>query len=267
MLGRELAAVAGGLRRLLYSTIGILDVDERIWEIHIRRRFFPILSSMPPARILDAGCGEGLWSFELAREFPHHQLLGVDIRPDVIELCNRLQAANSIPNAHFDTQPFTDLIFDCEFDAILSFFSLHYSYRNDVDVLERFAGALKPGGWLFMMVPVAHQLWEPASWIHPEESGSVSKYGIPIEYDEFRSHYSRQELCDKLSQAGFVCVEIHRLAGRYAQWAKRIYASASHQPVLGMLIWPFAITLGLGDSLLPAHNGMTWLVIARKSTP
>ena len=266
MLGSELAATAGGLRRLLYSTIGILDVDERIWEIHVRRHFFPLLRSMSPARILDAGCGEGLWSFEFAREFPQHQVLGIDIRQDVVELCNHLQVSSSVSNVRFDTLPFTDLVFDCEFEVVLSLFSLHYSYRNDVEVLERFARALKPGGWLLMMVPVAHHLWEPSSWIPPEESGKASKYGIPIEYDEFRSHYSYQELSDKLSQAGFASVEIHRLAGRCAQWAKRIYAFASRRPILGALFWPLAIILGFIDAIFPARNGMTWLVAARKSS-
>lgn len=265
MLGSELANVSKGLRRWVYSTFGTLDVDEKIWYWHYRKYFFPILRSFPSARILDAGCGEGLWSFHLACKFPQHQIVGIDIRHDAVDFCDQIRKGNTFPNTQFQVLPFTEIAFDQEFDIILSFFSLHYSYETDVDILRLFAKALKPEGWLLLTVPVAPVLWKSQSKHQVLESGQTNKYGNTIDFDEFKNHYFPEQLSRKLARAGFLPQQFHRLVGRLGQWSKAMNASASHHLFSKLVIWPLATVLGRLDTFLPVKNGMIWLTASRKS--
>jgi len=265
MLGSELAGEAKGLRRWVYSAFGTLDVDEKIWCWHYQKYYLPILRSVPSARILDAGCGDGLWSFYLARKFPQHSILGIDIRQDAVDICSRIKKREGLINTQFQAMPFTEIAFDREFDVILSFFSLHYSYEIDVDILNRFAKALKPGGWLLMTVPVAPILWKSQLKRRGLESGKTNKYGIAIDFGEFKNHYFAEELSEKLNQAGFMSQQFHRLVGRLGQYAKSAYTSASRRLFTKIVIWTLAAMLRKIGTFLPAKNGMVWLTASRKN--
>jgi SAM-dependent methyltransferase len=249
----------------MYSIFGTLDVDELIWYWHYQKYFFPYLTANPSLQILDAGCGNGLWSFYLARKFHHHQILGIDVRQEAIDLCNQIKHAFSLPNLHFRVLPFDGIDFDKEFDIILSFFSLHYSYETDVEILGRFAKALKPGGRLLITVPVTRVLLEsPLINSKDMDSSITNKFGIPVDLDELGRHYSSEELISKLAATGFMPQQVHRLVGRFGQWSKLMYSSASPCVLTKILAWPLATLLGRLDACLPANDGMILLCVSRR---
>lgn len=49
--------------------------------------FVKSMISQPTQRILEIGCGNGYLSLELARE--GHEVIGIDISPDIIEVAER----------------------------------------------------------------------------------------------------------------------------------------------------------------------------------
>jgi ubiquinone/menaquinone biosynthesis C-methylase UbiE len=104
-----------------------------------RRYLAPIGDN--PQRILDLGCGTGIWCVDMADKFPGAQVLGIDIAPTQPEWVP--------PNCQFELddfeQPWTgkdntaDLIF-CR-DPILS-------VRDFPKMIDQAYRHLKPGGWL-----------------------------------------------------------------------------------------------------------------------
>ena len=256
-----MAYEATGWRRWLYSTLGTLDVDEWISYWHYRDFLFPFLRSLESPRILDAGCGAGLWSFYLAKHLPTSQVVGIDVRSEAIDLCSKMKLAKSVANVQFYTLAFADLDFEQEFDVIISFYSLHYSYRRDVDVLRAFGRALRPGGALMIIVPVAQSPTRVKDHVIQDETLAQVKYGITVDTRELHDHYRPDELTEKLSLAGFDSIEVCSSIGWLGRTAKKSVAAA---PVSKFILWPLAFVLGWLDHRVPTTSGAALSALPRK---
>jgi SAM-dependent methyltransferase len=225
---------------------------------------FPVLRSVNSGRILDAGCGYGLWSFYMARNFPSFEITGIDVQEDAIEFCNLVKEEQSLDNVQFHKLAFDELTYQNQFNILLSLFSLHYSYYNDVEILKLFVRALIPGGILILTVPIANSI-KPRTTDHPSlEVNTNSKYGIHVNIDDFLDHYYPNELSKKLTQAGFTWYKIYPIVGGIGVLAKSIYARTSNNTLLHTSSWPIAFSLGWLDSLLPHYEG--WFLLALAST-
>ena len=88
-------------------------------------RFVRMVPVGPIARWLDAACGPGLVSRELAPRVGH--VHGVDVTPAMIEVARRETKAAGIANAEYSLGDATALTFDDgSFDGALTRFSLHH---------------------------------------------------------------------------------------------------------------------------------------------
>ncbi|KIO19827.1 hypothetical protein M407DRAFT_246052 [Tulasnella calospora MUT 4182] len=95
---------------------------------------------VPQPTILDIGTGSGIWAEEMAREFPHAQVLGVDLTPVTPD-------ANTPPNCRFGyldaNDGFTSL--GESFDVV-HMRSVGGGIRDQVRLVRDVARVLKPGG-------------------------------------------------------------------------------------------------------------------------
>lgn len=101
------------------------------------------LSPLPdqPQRILDLGCGTGIWSVEMADKFPSADVVGVDIAPTQPEWVP--------PNCHFELD-------DIEQDWTWRENTADFIYSRDLicsirdfpKLIDQSYKHLKPGGWL-----------------------------------------------------------------------------------------------------------------------
>jgi SAM-dependent methyltransferase len=104
-----------------------------------------ILSLLPPvpARLLDAGCGTGWTSLFYAKS--GHDVVGVDIAPDMIEQANRLKEQERVENVRFVVYDYEDMPFDACFDAAVFYDALHHAVDEGL-ALRAVHRALAPGG-------------------------------------------------------------------------------------------------------------------------
>jgi SAM-dependent methyltransferase len=105
------------------------------------------LIAPPPARVLDAACGPGLYAVRLARR--GWSVAGVDTGDAVIRHARRL-AREARVDVDLRRADLRELELDAEFDAvILVYFILECFPRlEQVAVLRRLAAGLRPGGRL-----------------------------------------------------------------------------------------------------------------------
>ncbi|KAI0322208.1 S-adenosyl-L-methionine-dependent methyltransferase [Amylostereum chailletii] len=129
------------LHRLIRFVLGNKNYVGPVPEILAKGRF-------PPGdklRILDLGTGGGLWAVEMADEFPHVEVLGVDLAP--------LQPRSVPANCSFEL---CDLDSYClpypsnAFDVVHSR-SMHMGIHNYPHFLHELTRILRPGGLLILI--------------------------------------------------------------------------------------------------------------------
>ena len=106
---------------------------------------------LPPARILDLGCGGG-WS---SRFFAMrgYSVVGQDICDDMVRIGEQGRERNPYPlDLRFVVSDYESLAFDNEFDAAFFIDSLHHA-EDELAAIRSAYRALKPGGILMTREP------------------------------------------------------------------------------------------------------------------
>ncbi|MGD0832893.1 MAG: class I SAM-dependent methyltransferase [Candidatus Dormibacteria bacterium] len=120
---------------------------ERLVDGHVRRllRLLP----PPPATVLDAGCGPGLYAVRLGAL--GYQVHGVDVGPAVIRHARRSSRAAGLDRqVQFDVADLRSLPVSPRYDAALLVYYVleNLPIRSQVAVLRRLGRCLRPGGRL-----------------------------------------------------------------------------------------------------------------------
>ena len=124
MIGRATAALWAGPRRWIIRLWGVPDINTRQkWHAA-----WPHLARLPKHGIclLDAGCGEGTWSLELAARRPEWAVVGVDRELAPTERAERARRSLGLSNLTFARADFLEFRPARPFDAVLSIASAHY---------------------------------------------------------------------------------------------------------------------------------------------
>lgn len=139
-------------------------------------------------RILDAGCGTGRLCMLLEG---FGTVSGCDISSEALELC-RTRGLKSVFQADLNSVSFRS----SHYDVITSIDTLyHLGIDDELAVLKKFHGALKPGGFLILNL-VAHEFLR-------------STHDIAV---HTRKRYSRKEVETLLEKSGFkVMISSYRL--------------------------------------------------------
>lgn len=117
------------------------------------RPFFELtgrIAAQDPKSVVDLGCGPGTLTAALARRWPEAEVRGIDSSAEMIE------AARALPDAggrlSFAPGDVRDFAPDGGVDVIVSNAVLQW-VPDHLAVLTRWAGLLRPGGWLAVQVP------------------------------------------------------------------------------------------------------------------
>jgi SAM-dependent methyltransferase len=184
------------------------------------------LALEPGMRVLDAGCGPGRHALELARR--GIEVVGVDASPDFIALA-RAEAA-SLP-AEFVEADVRSLAYAAEFDAVICVcqggFGLLGGDEAELDVVDRFAAALRPGGRLALSAfssyfVVRHlepdETFDADTGVNHEKAVVRDSDGAERAFDLWTTCYTPRELRLLAARAGLVVDAVFGVApGRYAR--------------------------------------------------
>jgi SAM-dependent methyltransferase len=143
------------------------------------------------ATILDAGCGSGVFTFELAKRHPEAKILGVDSDSDLVVRAQEIADRAGLTNCSFQQADVTQLGFDDAFDLVLSVDNLEH-VADDVGAMRTLWHALRPGGRLVVHVPGYERRWLLL--------GRRVNFDVP---GHVRPGYQAEQLVAKLTEAGF----------------------------------------------------------------
>ncbi len=162
--------------------------------------------------IMDAGCGPGVFTFDIAKRFPNAIVTGVDIDEQALSDNRNIASKLGLKNCAFEYQDLTKMTEENRFDLVVTVDNLEH-LEDDLDALKRYYKALVKGGEIMIHVPGYERRWLVFGWA--------------VNFDvegHFRPGYTKDELQKKLETAGFKVEEIYYTYG----WIETITNNISY---------------------------------------
>jgi len=204
---------------------------------HVEWILSKILGSRP-ARVLDLGCGPGLYALRLARN--GCRCVGIDFSPASIRHATEIAAAETDLSCSFHHADVRDGRFGDGFDLVMMIYGQFNVFPRErgLEILKQAHAALNPGGALLLEVQGQEQIrkggekgpsWYSAqcglfserphlvlqeNFWDAESRASTNRFltidgqtGSVRSYPLSNEAYTEQELTDALGEAGFQAVE------------------------------------------------------------
>ena len=188
------------MRKLFYRLLDILLL--RAW--HVKKVLKKISSGMQgTAKILDAGCGFGQYTWRMQKMNKNWNIKSVDIDDEHIKDCESFFTKAGVSNrVSFQTMDLTSLNEANCYDIILSVDVMEH-IQEDLKVFQNFYNALNKGGVLIISTPSD----KGGSDVHDESDNSFID-------EHVRNGYSYEDISEKLSNAGFERIKIAYTYGK-----------------------------------------------------
>ena len=190
--------------------------------IILRQRFlFEIGQYLPRAgRVLDVGCGFGLFALYFAARLPGIRIVGFDLSERRVHLARRAAARLGITNAEFHVADASAFQFSEPISAAYMLDLIHHIPEQSVrPLLTTIAANLTAGGRL--LVKDVESSWSPKlafTWLLDK----LMDYRAPVRY------WSADEVQPVLESLGFE-VHRHRMID-YLPYPHILYISTRHGP-------------------------------------
>ena len=184
-----------GYSRLEKAYIAVFGVPIVGLRIRARNVFSLIPRNRHYERILDAGSGTGVFSFELGRRFPEARVVGVDFQKEAVEACICIAEKTGAMNVEFRQEQIENLRERHTFDLVLCVDILEH-IEDDMRALKGLFKVVAPGGVLVLHVPALYRRYP------------VWKKSLNFEVESHvRVGYRPKEIREKVRQAGFLICE------------------------------------------------------------
>ncbi len=160
--------------------------------------------------VLDAGCGSGVFSYELAKQHPRAKVVGVELEQDLVDAANSNAEQAGLSNLRFEQGDVTKLDYDSEFDLVVSVDNLEH-VEDDIGAMQTLFAALRPGGRLVVHTPGYERRWLFV--------GRRVNFDVP---GHVRPGYRAEDLAEKLRGAGFEVKRYQYTYGPVETWTNNL---------------------------------------------
>ena len=158
---------------------------QRVWLVERTLQRLGTRAARPDFTALDAGCGEGLFTYRFARRFSRATVWANDLRPANIRLVEAYVRSTGLSNVLTTRQDLTRFESPAPVDLCWCVGVLHL-VPDDAEVLRRLAAAVRPGGILLLYTPVHRRRVLPwfETWYRRfgnyEATHAVHRYTYPV---------------------------------------------------------------------------------------
>ena len=173
--------------------------DEELYAVgiaHLKRELPPLLKE---AKILEIGCGNGVYSLWLAQQ--GYEVFGMDIAPTAIEWAKQMAEKQGV-NAHFTVGNVLELdaVYPKDsFDFVLDGYCLHCIIGDDRQkLLHSVKKVLRPGGYFLLQTMCNEPVEEAVRGCYDAESRCMIVNGIAGRY-----FGKAENIKQELAEAGF----------------------------------------------------------------
>jgi ubiquinone/menaquinone biosynthesis C-methylase UbiE len=140
------------LRKLISSKSESGQYSSGAWPAMVRRETLKLLTHKESGELLDAGCGEGLFTIALAKALPQFKIIGADCSNDRLDQSRIKVKKDNITNIDFINYDITQPKDDCieKFDYAVCINTL-FNFKSLSDVRQALINItknIKPGGSL-----------------------------------------------------------------------------------------------------------------------
>ncbi len=250
------------MRRLLYFLLDLLLL--RTW--HVKKALRKISRQFPgEATVLDAGSGFGQYTWRMAKMNSGWNIKAIDINSEQIDDCTRFFRKSGLSDrVEFITGDITKLNDTNLYNIILSVDVMEH-IEEDLLVFQNFNRSLKENGVLIISTPSD----KGGSDVHNDHEESFID-------EHVRDGYSIEDITEKLTEAGFINVDVAYTYGVPGNISWRLsmknpirMLNASYLffiilPFYYLIFFPVSLVLNIFDLLLTHKTGTGLLVIARK---
>ena len=200
MIGREqrFHPEYSAMEKTYIALFGVPVVGLRI---RARKLMRLLPAELIPLKILDAGSGPGVITFQLAKQFSSASVIGIDTVKAEIEACRIISEKSNIRNVYFKVADIRDLEYENTFDLIVCVDILEH-IEDDSAALAKLFRALTPGGILYLHVPALYRRY-------PIFKKSLN-FDVPT---HVRSGYNMEDVAAKAEKTGFTLVESGKTYG------------------------------------------------------
>ena len=111
-------------------------------------------SAIPGGKILEIGCGTGLFTNKLLKLFPEHELTCCDLSSEMLSACKLRLGQKVLESGRisFEALDAEELKCEASYSLIASSFSLQWFF-HPMEGINKLLNALVPGGVMFFSVP------------------------------------------------------------------------------------------------------------------
>jgi SAM-dependent methyltransferase len=244
----------GLVARLYCRVLGIPIIGLRI---RLRRvmRLLPEKASY----VLDAGCGRGVITRELARRYPGARIDGIDMDQAGQASNNFLAGKLGLQNCTFVVADVTEYQADARYDLVVSVDNLEH-VADDRAALKRFYNSLSGDGMLVIHAPHYYRRWPLFQW--------SPNFDVP---GHVRVGYHLPELVERVRNAGFSVVRsgfsYGFLENLINNFSYAITGARERNKAIIALLFPLLNVLAwLGQWSRPDMGAGVWLVAQKKES-
>ncbi|MCP4633469.1 MAG: class I SAM-dependent methyltransferase [candidate division Zixibacteria bacterium] len=246
------------ISKLYYKIFGNIEITSS--HYHFIRSLKSLKRGNEIKTILDAGCGNGDYTFWTAKQFSCSIIDAVDLSADILKVNRVIRSKLKLNNINFIKSDLLDYRKENFYDLVYSNHVLEHIKNNHV-VIQNMISSLKPGGFIYIQMPSKD--YRQFFW----GKRFLSKHIEWAKNEHIGLRYNIDDLINEVKDSGCEIIKAKYVEGylgelcfELSEMARSYYNSNT----LFALLLPLLKLLSSIDSYLPHSSGNGLLVLARK---